>query len=225
LESRKLAIYEKSILGKSSGIFTVSEKDTQQLQSYGNTSFVGAFHSFDDISAVEGKSDFALYHGKLDVAENNEAALFLVHEVFSKSNYPLLIVGSNPSKELLTAAAKRKNIEVRTGLSTHEIHRLLAEAQINVLPTFQATGVKLKLLSALYSGRFCLVNEAMVKGTGLADYCVVAKTREQWINEIEKLKEMEFTKSDIAKRKHLTSGFYSNKINAAKLYAFIFPSS
>lgn len=225
LESLKLARYEKNILGKASGIFTVSEKDTQQLKSYGNTLFIGAFHSFEEVSSLEGKSDFALYHGKLDVAENNEAALFLVNEVFSKTDYPLLIVGSNPSKELVHAAAKRKNIEVRTGLSTTEIHRLLAQAHINALPTFQSTGVKLKLLSALYSGRFCLVNDAMVKGTGLAEYCVVAERPEQWVKEIDKLKNTAFSASEKEKRKQLISGQYSNKINAAKLYAFMFPSS
>jgi len=225
LESQKLARYEKNILGKASGIFTLSEKDTQQLSQYGNTLLVGAFHSFEEVSSAEGKSDFAMYHGKLDVAENNEAALFLVNEVFSKTEYPLLIVGSNPSKDLVNAAGKRNNTEVRTGLSTEEIHRLLSQAQINVLPTFQSTGVKLKLLSALYSGRFCLVNEAMVKGTDLGEYCVVAQTPEQWIKEINRLKNVAFTGKEIEFRKHLINGQYSNKTNAEKLYAFIFPSS
>ncbi len=224
-ESLKLARYEKNILGKATGLFTVSEKDTQDLFKYGNTSFVGAFHSFEKISSAEGKNDFALYHGKLNLAENNEAALFLVNEVFSKNDYPLLIVGSNPSKELMNAAAKRKNIEIRTGLSTEEIHHLLAQAHINVLPTFQSTGVKLKLLSALYSGRFCLVNPAMVKGTGLSEYCVVAESPEQWLKEINKLKNLEFTNNEIVLREKLISGTYSNKINAAKLYKVLFPSS
>lgn len=225
LESKKLARYEKNILGKANGIFTVSEKDTRQIAQYENTLMVGAFHSFETVNSSEGKSDFAMYHGKLDVAENNEAALFLVNEVFDKTDYPLLIAGSNPSKELIQAAAKRKNVEIRTGLSTDEIHRLLSQAQINTLPTFQSTGVKLKLLSALYSGRFCLVNEAMVKGTGLAEYCTVSETPEQWVKEIDKLKNKDFTKQDIEHRQNLISGPYSNKINAAKLYAFIFPSS
>ncbi|MFM7021705.1 MAG: glycosyltransferase family 4 protein [Flavobacteriales bacterium] len=225
LESLKLARYEKNILGSASGIFTVSEKDKQQLQSYGNVHFVGAFHSFDEVSVQKGKSNYALYHGKLDVAENNEAALFLVNEVFSKSDYPLVIAGSNPSRDLLASVAKRKNIEVRTGLPTKEIHRLLAEAHINALPTFQATGVKLKLLSALYSGRFCLVNDAMVQGTGLADYCVIAEKAEQWLEEINRLKNLEFDDAQIARRQSLLSGSYSNSINAAKLYALIFPSS
>ena len=137
----------------------------------------------------------------------------------------MLIVGSNPSRELMSAAGKRKNVEVRTGLSTAEIHRLLAEAQINALPTFQSTGVKLKLLSALYSGRFCLVNDAMVKGTGLWEYCMVVETPEQWVKGIDQLKNSAFTASEKEKRQHLLSGPYSNKINAAMLYAFIFPSS
>ena len=107
---------------------------------------------------MEGMGDFAFYHGKLDVAENNEAAIFLVNKVFSKTSYRLVIAGANPSKELLECAATLSNVQIESALSTNEIHRLLREAQINVLPTFQSTGVKLKLLSALFSGRFCLVS-------------------------------------------------------------------
>ena len=93
--------------------------------------------------------------------------------VFNRTNYPLIIAGSNPSSELIEIASSLPHVQIKSSLSTEEIHRLLREAQVNVLPTFQATGVKLKLLSALYSGRFCLVNTPMIAGTSLAQFCSV----------------------------------------------------
>ena len=225
IESKKLARYEKRILAKADGIFTVSQKDNVQLQQYSNAHMVGAFHSFEAVNIALGKGDFALYHGKLNVAENNEAALFLVNNVFSKTNYPLVVAGSDPSKELIEAVAKRENITLRTGLSTEEIHLLIAQAQMNVLPTFQSTGVKLKLLSALYSGRFCVVNETMVKGTGLSAYCHVVENDMGWLTAIDRLKMLEFGADELSKREQLEKESYSNSVNANKLYALLFPSS
>ena len=43
-----------------------------------------------------------------------------------------------------------------------EMRDLLAKAQINVLPSFNETGIKLKLLNSLYNGRHCVVNDAAV---------------------------------------------------------------
>lgn len=52
--------------------------------------------------------------------------------------------------------------------------KLIQEAHINLLPTFQNTGIKLKLLNALFNGRFCIVNSMMTEHTGLEKYCEIA---------------------------------------------------
>ncbi len=44
---------------------------------------------------------------------------------------------------------------------------LIREAQINILPSFNTTGIKIKLLNAIFNGRHCLVNPAAIAGTGL----------------------------------------------------------
>ena len=51
---------------------------------------------------------------------------------------------------------------------------LIGKAHINVLPSFNATGIKLKLVNALFNGRHCLVNEATAEGSGLESACFVA---------------------------------------------------
>jgi len=226
LESKKLKRYENRVLeDKDISILAISRKDHNVLQNHGNVHFISAFHSFKEVISEEGRGGFALYHGKLDVAENNEAALFLVKEVFSKVQYPLVIAGSNPSEELKKALAPFTHITLKSSLNTEHIHTLLQQAQVNVLPTFQATGVKLKLLAALFSGRFCLVNDAMVKGTTLENYCVVANSANEWIKCIEDIKEKTFSNEEIQQRKKLEKSDFSNAVNAQKLYALLFPSS
>lgn len=226
-ESRKLKRYENRILKlQDVKLLAISQKDHNYLQSaFGNSHFVGAFHSFDEVVSMEGKGDFAFYHGKLDVAENNEAAIFLVNKVFSKTSYRLVIAGANPSTELLECAATLSNVQIESALSTNEIHRLLREAQINVLPTFQSTGVKLKLLSALFSGRFCLVNDTMVAGTSLGHLCTIANTPDEWIKSLNELSLRNFTSQDVAQRKSIEASAFSNDSNGKALYALLFPSS
>lgn len=63
----------------------------------------------------------------------------------------LVIAGSDASRELEREVARSPNVELRENIGTEEIHRLVREAQVNVLPTFQATGIKLKLLLCLFT--------------------------------------------------------------------------
>ena len=46
--------------------------------------FMPCFHTNNQITVKPGSSDFILYHGKLSVIENTQAALFLIRNVFSK---------------------------------------------------------------------------------------------------------------------------------------------
>lgn len=226
IESKKLRRYEKQILSdKDINILAISNKDYETLNFHKKTYFISAFHSFQNVVCNEGKGNFALYHGKLDIGENNEAALFLVKEVFSKINYPLIIAGSNPTEELKKAASLNSNISIKSNLTTEEIHLLLQQAQVNVLPTFQATGVKLKLLAALFSGKYCLVNNAMIRETNLEEYCYIANNPQEWVKQLNEIKDKTFSIEDVKKRKKLEESDFSNKANAVKLYALLFPSS
>ena len=76
------------------------------------------------------------------------------------------------------------------------MHRLLREAQVNLLLTWQATGVKLKLMNALYEGRHCLVNSPMVEGTSLATACVVADTPYEVCGALARLMEVNFSEEE-----------------------------
>src|SRR5690606_4643292 len=67
------------------------------------------------------------------------------------------------------------------------LNRLIREAKINLLPTFQNTGIKHKLLNALANGGYCLANTTMVEGTGLEELCQIANTPSEWKEKIREL--------------------------------------
>jgi hypothetical protein len=87
----------------------------------------------------------------------------------------LVIAGSGASPELKREVAKA--FQQRGAAREHSTRRrsteLVRNAQVNVLPTFQATGIKLKLLLCLFTGRHVVCNSPMVEGTGLESLCHV----------------------------------------------------
>jgi hypothetical protein len=220
-EARKLKKFEQRI-GAASKVLAISPKDAEELsQRYDNVMLLPAFHGYEKVRITEGKGDFALYHGNLEVGENKEAALFLVNQVFNDINVPLVIAGKNPSKELTDAAKQYPHITIKSNIPTHEIHTLIRDAHVNILPTFQATGIKLKLLAALYNGRHCLVNTPMIQNTGLEQLCTVADDAAVMKRELKRLMNIPFTKADTVQREQLLKKNFSDKENVKKLIGLL----
>jgi hypothetical protein len=219
IEATKLRRFER-VLNKAAHIAAISPADAAELSSrYKNVTHVSAFHPNEEVKIKEGRGDFCLYHGNLEVGENNEAALYLVKEIFSKINIPFIIAGRKPSAELIERVAPYSHIELKANIGTPEIDELIRNAQINVLPTFQATGIKLKLLAALFNGRHCVVNSPMVANTGLEHLCSVADQPSEMMKEITRLFEQDVDTEEKKKREEVLSKDFSNLINVKKLSA------
>lgn len=220
-EAKKLEKFE-SVLNYADAIAAISPADTQYLSGkYKNVFNVMAFHPHQLIEIKDGTSDFALYHGSLTVGENNKAALYLVNEVFNDRNTKLVIAGNGISDELKEAAATKKNIQLLENISIEDLYSLVQNAQINILPTFQATGIKLKLLSALYSGRHCIVNFPMVLQTGLEPLCHIADSADTMKKKVAELMALPFNLEEKRKRILVLEEKFSNEANVKKLMNLI----
>lgn len=220
-EAKKLKSFEK-VLKKADLLLSISPNDTDYFNSkYKNSKYLPAFHSGEEIIAKTGKGKFALYHGNLGVGENNEASLYLIN-VFSKLEFPLVLAGSDPSKELAKKVAQHPNVSLKENISFTEMESLVVDAHINILPTFQPTGIKLKLLSALYRGRFCIVNKHMVQNTGLEAACYEANTPAKFRKTITSLMLQEFKMEDLEARKTVLLDKFDNGKNAEKLVELVF---
>lgn len=214
MEAKKLKRYEP-ILKKAAGIFAITQSDTDYFnQHYGNAMLVPGFSSLSRVCSEQGRGDYVLYHGNLSVAENKEAAEWLVNNVFSKLNIPCMVAGLNPPDGLRKLCNRYPQVALRSNPGDAEMMDLIRNAQINVMVTNQPTGLKLKLLNALYNGRFCLVNEDMVRGTDLGQLCVVADSPELFVAEIKRLMKEDFTEDDINERNEALKDLYQNETNA-----------
>ena len=98
-----------------------------------------------------------------------------------------------------------------------KMNSLIQSAQINILPTFQATGVKLKLVNSLFNGRHCLVNPKMIEpNPELSDLCIVCNSPNKFKEQIIKFMDFPFSDDLINKRSELLK-INLNDIQNAKI--------
>jgi hypothetical protein len=221
-EAERLKTFER-VLTHANIIAAISPDDYQHLRKkYDHVIYLPVFHANSAVEITPGMGEFALYHGNLGVGENNEAALYLVKEVFRSLDYQLIIAGMNPSKELKKAVEECPNINLLSKAGTSEINNLIQTAHINILPTFQKTGMKLKLINVLFRGRHCVVNDKMVHSTGLESMCHIANSPAAIRDTIQKLQDIDFTESEISGRTAYLQEHFDNSINASAMLSRIF---
>ena len=210
IEARKLRKFEP-ILAKATGIFAISNKDYEYFkQFYDNVYLIPAYAGFDKVDVLEGQGDFVLYHGKLDVSENYNAAEFLIKKVFKGTDIKLKIAGMNPPSHLVRCAAAEPNVELIENPEDDYLQELIRNAHINILVTTQSTGLKLKLLNALFNGRYCVVNDKMVEGLDINDLCVVANIADEIKTVVADLMTKPFVEEQVAIRKSRMDAFYNS---------------
>ena len=128
----------------------------------------------------------------------------------------------NPPSTLLETAAPYSNITIEANPSNERMDYLTHEAQIHMLITFQDTGLKLKLLNSLFGGRYTIVNQKMVTGSGLDPLCHIANTPEEMIKTCNSLMKQPMTQELIEKRKEFLFPTYSNHQQGERLYKMIY---
>ena len=185
------------------------------------TTYLPVFIPYTRVNSLDGIGNYCLYHGNLSIAENEKAALWLLEKVFSLTKIPFIIAGKDPSNRLIRKVRKNNNISIVSNPSDAELDELIAKAQIHVLPSFNKTGIKLKLINALYNGRHCVVNDEAVEGSGFEDACHIGTTSKAMASIITQLYHHPFGEEEISLRKKLLGKIFNNKANAQQLIALI----
>jgi hypothetical protein len=221
LEALKLKHYQ-TILSKVDNILSISPLEYKYFKSLfrDQSIYIPVFHQNTKVKKLSKKGSFALYHGNLRVPDNLKAAFYLI-EVFKDLNYSLVIAGNKENKNLMNAINKTTNISFEKLENKFKLNHLLDEAHINILPTFQKTGIKLKLINALFNGRFCLVNNKMISGTSLESLCVIANNKNEFREHIIDLSDKEYLFEHAKKREYLLKPF-NNKLNAKKILKLLY---
>lgn len=224
-EARKLERYE-NVLHKAGAIVAISRKDTAYFSSkYQNVHFVPAFHPHQEVKIQPGKGLYVLYHGNLSVNENHSAVKYLLEEVFNDLDTPFVIAGLNPPQWLTEKVQLMHNVRLIPNPDDQTLNDIIQNAHINLLVTFQATGLKLKLINTLYNGRYCLVNDKMLSGSALDELCILSNGPESIKQQIKRYMRREFPAKEVQRRAGKLLQLYNNGHNTHKLISIIFDES
>lgn len=220
-EADRLQKFEQ-VLTHANAILAISPNDKKDLEArFKHVSLLPAFHANTQVSTMPGTGDYVLYHGKLSVGENDEAARFLVNQVFNDLDIKLVIAGHNPSAALKKAVEPYGHITLMQNITTDKINQLTHDAQINILPTFQNTGIKLKLINVLFQGRWVIANNYMVENTGLEELCLVTDDPGKMKEYVKELMAKPFTVAEAEARKAVLHASFTNAANIRMLLQLV----
>jgi len=220
-EAKKLKEYE-AILNKVDGIFSISPHEQAYfLKTYGEKAiYIPAFHKVPENNNLSKKGKIVFYHGNLLVSENTTAAKFLI-DIYKKTEFNLVIASSFENKNILKLISNFKNIDFKKLETESDLIHLFQEAHINVLPTFQKTGIKLKLLNSLYQSRFIIANNFMIDDTGLETLVEKANTKKEFLEKTVHLFQQEFN-AEIQQKRVAKLNEINPTTSAEKLVKSIF---
>lgn len=224
-ESRLLKRYEKQ-LAKKIKIMALSEQDVRLYRQVFNATDIEHLPVFLPFTMAEGKAGkgcFCLYHGNLSINENEAAAIWLLQNVFNDLQIPFVIAGKDPSQKLSFMAQEHPHTCLVANPTDKELQDIIAKAQINILPSLNNTGVKLKLLNAVFNGRHCLVNKAGVEGSGLKSICQIAEDADDFKTAIGYLYNIPYTSEDNEQRQCILGNLYCNQKNLEKIASVLWP--
>lgn len=223
IEASLLKHYEKK-LALMADFWAVAHSDVdlfKQLNDINNITFLPVFIPWNKPTSQLGLGSFCLYHGNLSVNENEKAVEWLLTYVFNRLEIPFVIAGMNISDRLKKLVYQYNHTCLVENPSEHEMDDLIKKAQVNILPSFNRTGVKLKLLNAVFNGRYCLVNKAGIMGSGIESLCEMAESAEDFTIKIKQLFYQAFTESMLLERSIILKETYNNQKNVETITTWL----
>lgn len=221
-ESRLLEDFEKIMTSKLP-VLALSRDDQAFFARYTSANdFIPVLLPWQNVIAPPGTGTYCLYQGNLSVNENEKAVEWLLAEVFHQLPYSLIIAGKKPGRNLIALINKHTHATLISNPTEQKLQTLISDAQIILAPSFNHTGIKLKILNALFNGRHCIANTQAVKGSGIEALITLADNAQQMQEVIRKLMPMALETKEKERRSALLLEGYDNKKNADKIIAWIY---
>lgn len=213
LNEIKIDYFQKRIIPTTKKIIEVSEQDAIYFQK--------KYHiSGDKVTVIPNGVDLQSYRysdhsfnikrnskiilgflGSLNLAVNQEAALFLCEDIFPvfQKRHPeldleILLIGKEPSKSLIDISQMSDGRIKLTG-TVETIPPYLNKIDLLVLPLFHGAGTKLRVLEAMASGVVCVGTSFAFNGIEEIrdlENALFAETAEQFIDKMELLFDKSF---------------------------------
>lgn len=169
-ESQCLEEYEINNAGKYDAVFTISPTDQDWYSEMGsNAVFVPPFHGLSEVTSEIGRGEYVLYHGDLSIDINQQAVLEILRSVTFSPSMPIVVAGKAGDSSFESKVASFPNLRREANVTQDKMMDIIRKAQVTLIHSLHAEGMKLKLFPALYRSRFVAANSLSRTGTSLDD--------------------------------------------------------
>lgn len=222
IEARRLERFEKELQGVDA-ILSVAKMDIPHFAQYGETHHIPPFFKRENVAEISDKDTQkqVLFQGNLSVKENEYAAAFIIEKIAPLTPLKFVIAGKSPSNRLIALVKTQTNVKLFDTPSQKEMSDLILHSHINLLLTFQQTGIKLKLLHALEAGRHIVINSFMDDSGIFREMCHVADQPESISTLLQELMKKPFSTADKKMRDKKFKVHYDNTNNARNILELI----
>jgi hypothetical protein len=214
-EAQKYRLFE-NVIAKFDEVIALSNFEYQHvLSTFGKATYIPVFHGNSKVEHLEGFGKFALYHGDLRLSDNLRVAQSLI-ELFKKIPDMELVIAGAANADLIN-----KNIENTKNIRFVNIDKfdilkdLLRDAHINLIFSYQKSGTKLKLMTALFNSRFCIINDNIVDDQNVSALCEHANSDAEITLKILQLQQKPFNDSE--RRREVLETYMNDNRNAQLL--------
>ena len=177
-EAMKLGTWQEKAYQTIPKIIGINKNELDEVKSE-NKLLVPCFHGYAPDDAYQVK-DYVLIHGNFAVAENKAAILFFMDVITETPSVRYKVAGKFTDENLVKNLEAISNVELIRRPDDAEMKRLVFEAKLHIMYSKQATGVKLKFIRALYSGRPVICNTEVLDGTGLKAAAIICNNADEY---------------------------------------------
>ncbi len=223
MEARKLKRYENLLASTPRFFLAIHPGDRQAFSAqhpYSRVEYLPAFLPFGEVRSLEGKGDYWLYHGDLSVPDNAHAVRWIIEKVWEPGLGSLVIAGRSPARSLVRMIRPGSGIRLVADPTPESLEEWIRRAHGHLVVSFNSTGIKFKMLHALFRGRHCVVEEGLVRETGLEPLCRLVSGVTAYKSAILELNQVPFGPSDIQMRRNLLEKHFNNRENALRLLQY-----
>ncbi|MBB6091262.1 glycosyltransferase involved in cell wall biosynthesis [Povalibacter uvarum] len=173
-ESRRIRAYERAIGLRASRVLA-APNDVEALAAIGvpRERFVETLHLGDEALLARPDVEFEdtqprlLYVGSLDWEANRDGLLWFLREVWPtllerRGDLQLVVAGRNPGEELTAEAARTRGVQLLGFVE--DLESLYATSRVFIAPLRFGSGIKVKVINALYRGLPVVTTDVGVEG-------------------------------------------------------------
>ncbi len=174
LEARRLAAYERALLGQVAGATISSANDRDAIGDFANLHLAGNGVDLDRFARqpFAGRAQQVAFIGNLGYFPNVDAVRWFVTAAWPKllaaaPETRLLLVGARPSRLLRRLAATHAGIDLIGEVP--DVRPYLAQAAVAIAPLRAGSGQQLKILEAMAAGTPVVATGLSARGIGARD--------------------------------------------------------